>query len=75
MKYIASCSFGKDSLATIILAYLHNEPLDEVVYARVMFDSTTSAEISKVQNKASPRFNRDYTLEQIDQLLATKEAN
>lgn len=45
MKYIASCSFGKDSLATIILAYFHNEPLDEIVYARVMFDQNTSAEI------------------------------
>ena len=45
MKHIASCSFGKDSLATIILAYLHGEPLDEVVYARVMFDKHISAEI------------------------------
>lgn len=62
MKYIASCSFGKDSLATIILAYLHNEPLDEVVYARVMFDSITSAEIPEhenfIQNIAIPTLHR-----------------
>ena len=32
MKYIASCSFGKDSCATIILAYLNNEPLDLIDY-------------------------------------------
>ena len=32
MKYVASCSFGKDSLATILLALMHSEPLDEVVY-------------------------------------------
>ena len=32
MKYIASCSFGKDSLATVILAKEHGEPLDEIVY-------------------------------------------
>lgn len=38
MKYIASCSFGKDSLATILLAYEHKEPLDEIVYSEVMFD-------------------------------------
>ncbi len=38
MKYIASCSFGKDSMAQIILAYLHKEPLDLVVYCEVMFD-------------------------------------
>ena len=45
MKYIASCSFGKDSLATIILARLHGEPLDEILYVEVMFDEGISAEI------------------------------
>ncbi len=38
MKYIASCSFGKDSIATIILAHEHNEPLDTIIYSRVMYD-------------------------------------
>ena len=28
-KFIASCSFGKDSLAAILLAKEHGEPLDE----------------------------------------------
>lgn len=36
--YIASCSFGKDSIATILLALEHNEPLDRVVFAEVIFD-------------------------------------
>jgi 3'-phosphoadenosine 5'-phosphosulfate sulfotransferase (PAPS reductase)/FAD synthetase len=36
--YIASCSFGKDSIATILLALEHNEPLDRVVFSEVMFD-------------------------------------
>ena len=36
--HIASCSFGKDSIATILLALEHNEPLDRVVFAEVMFD-------------------------------------
>ena len=44
MKYIASCSFGKDSLATIILAKEHGEPLDEIVYVEVMFDREISGE-------------------------------
>lgn len=44
MKYIASCSFGKDSIATVILAHIHNEPLDEIVFAEVMFDETLSGE-------------------------------
>lgn len=37
-KYIASCSFGKDSIATILLALENNEPLDRVVFSEVMFD-------------------------------------
>ena len=37
-KYIASCSFGKDSIATILLALENGEPLDRVVFAEVMFD-------------------------------------
>lgn len=36
--YIASCSFGKDSVATILLALENNELLDRVVFAEVMFD-------------------------------------
>ncbi len=36
--FIASCSFGKDSIATILLALEHGEPLDRVVFAEVMFD-------------------------------------
>lgn len=43
MKHVACCSFGKDSLATVILAKRHNEPLDAVVYARVMYDRNRSA--------------------------------
>ena len=37
--YIASCSFGKDSIATILLAMEHNEPLDRIVSVEVMFDN------------------------------------
>lgn len=45
MKHIASCSFGKDSLATVLLALEHGEPLDEVLYCEVMFDEHTSGEV------------------------------
>lgn len=38
-KYIASCSFGKDSIATILLALENDEPLDGVVFSEVMFDA------------------------------------
>lgn len=34
--YIASCSFGKDSLATILLALEHNEPLDRAIFCEVV---------------------------------------
>lgn len=43
--HIASISFGKDSLATILLALKHSEPLDEAVYCEVMFDEKISGEI------------------------------
>ena len=43
-KYIASCSGGKDSVATLLLARERGEPLDEVVYFELMFDETVSAE-------------------------------
>lgn len=60
MKYIASCSFGKDSIATVILAYLHNEPLDLIVYSEVMFDKKISGEhpahLEFIYNKAKPTF-------------------
>ena len=45
MKHIASCSFGKDSMATVLLALEHGEPLDEVVYCEVKFDEYTSGEV------------------------------
>jgi len=36
---------GKDSLATVLLAKEHGEPLDEAVYCEVMFDKTISGEV------------------------------
>ena len=45
MRYIASCSFGKDSLGTILLAQKYGEPLDEAVYCEVMFDQNISGEV------------------------------
>ena len=60
MKYIASCSFGKDSVATVILAKEHGEPLDEVVYCEVMFDDDISGEVPEhrdfIYNIAIPKF-------------------
>lgn len=44
-RYVAACSFGKDSMATVILAKKYREPLDEVVYCEVMFDEETSGEV------------------------------
>lgn len=44
-RFIASCSGGKDSVVTLLLAQEHGEPLDEVVYCEVMFDQDTSAEV------------------------------
>lgn len=37
--YIASCSFGKDSIATILLAIENNVPLDYAVFSEVMYSN------------------------------------
>ena len=62
LKHIASCSFGKDSLATILLALEHGEPLDEAVYCEVMFDKTISGEVPEhrdfIYNTALPRLEQ-----------------
>ena len=40
MKYYVSWSGGKDSTATIILAHLHNIPIDGIIFSEVMFDKS-----------------------------------
>ena len=64
MKHIASCSFGKDSMATIILAHENKEPLDEIVYCEVMFDETTSGEVPEhaqfIHEVAIPKIEKDF---------------
>lgn len=66
MKYIASCSFGKDSLAMILTIIEHGLPLDEVVYCEVMFDDTISGEYPEhadfIHNKAIPILELVYGL-------------
>lgn len=58
-KYVASCSFGKDSLATVILAHEHGEPIDEIIYCEVMFDEAISGEVPEhrdfIYNTAIPK--------------------
>lgn len=60
MKHIACVSGGKDSVATVILAHIHNEPLDEIVFSEVMFDENISGELPEhidfVKNKLFPVF-------------------
>lgn len=41
---VAFCSGGKDSVASVIAAKQHGEPLDAVVFCEVMFDKDTSGE-------------------------------
>jgi len=48
-KHILSCSFGKDSIATALLALQHGEPLDELVYCEVMFSEEISGELPRTQ--------------------------
>lgn len=61
-RHIASCSFGKDSIATILLALEHGEPLDEIVYCEVMFDDHISGEVPEhrdfIYQTAIPTFEK-----------------
>lgn len=62
--YISSWSGGKDSTATIILAHIHNEPLDKIIMSEVMFDKkrNISGELPEhiewIHNTAIPQFNQ-----------------
>ena len=38
MKYFVSCSFGKDSIATALLAVEKGEPIDGIIFCEVMYD-------------------------------------
>ena len=49
-KHVVACSGGKDSVATILTALKHNEPLDEVTWVEVMFDKETSGEVPEHRN-------------------------
>lgn len=63
-KLIASCSFGKDSLAAIITAEEHGIHIDEAVYCRIMFDEEISAELPEheefIHTKAIPLLRERY---------------
>ena len=62
MKHILSCSFGKDSLATALLALQHGEPLDELVYCEVRFSNEISGELPEhiqfIYETAIPYFEK-----------------
>lgn len=62
MEYIASCSGGKDSIATVILAKEHGEPLDEIIFNEVMYSETIRGELPEhidfIKNMAFPLFAR-----------------
>lgn len=60
--HVASNSFGKDSLASILIAIEHDEPIDECVYCEVMFGKEISGEIPEhrdfICEKAIPKLER-----------------
>ena len=61
---IASCSFGKDSLAAIIVSEENGIHIDEAVYCRIMFDNEISAEPPEheafIHEVAIPKLEKDY---------------
>ena len=69
MKHIACCSFGKDSLAQIVVGKEHGEPIDVVLYSEVMFTDDISGEFPEhrdfIYNVAIPKLKELYGLETI----------
>lgn len=69
MRYVASCSFGKDSLAMLIKIKELGLPLDEVIYVDIRFDDEKySGEmpkqrefIPKAEKILKERYNIDVT--------------
>ena len=58
MKHILTCSFGKDSIATALLALQHGEPLDELVYSEVMFSDTVSGNCRSISGSSMKQQSR-----------------
>ena len=57
-KMIASCSFGKDSLAAIAVSEENGIHIDKAIYCRIMFDDEITAELPEheesIHEKAIP---------------------
>lgn len=64
---IANCSFGKDSLAAIMVAEEHGMKIDRAVYVRIMFDEDTPAEPLEhdtwIHDVAIPALRERYGIE------------
>lgn len=61
-RYVVGCSFGKDSIATVLIAIEKGEPLDEAVYCEVMFNDEISGEVPEhrdfIYNVAIPKLEK-----------------
>ena len=65
-QYVLSCSYGKDSLATIEACRLLHLPLDRIIHAELWFDDDTPAELPPMVNfksKADAIIKERYGLE------------
>ena len=64
LNKIASCSFGKDSLAAIIVSEEHGIHVDEAIYCRLMFNDRISAELPEheyfIHETAIPLLEKRY---------------
>ncbi len=67
MRYIASCSMGKDSLAQVVVGAENGERIDGILYCEVMYTPEISGEIPEhrdfIYNVAIPKLKRRYGIE------------
>jgi hypothetical protein len=75
MRYIASCSFGKDSLAAIICRMERGEPVEGAVYCRLKLRPTELWQRFLAMEKDGFRtFKPIRTLRDFDTRFANEEA-
>ena len=51
MQYIASLSYGKDSIAMLEVIKKQNMPLDRIIHVEIMATSTIPADLPEGKNK------------------------
>ncbi len=73
--HIASCSEGKDSVATILLAAQHGEPMDEAAEMKKAFLSEKAQKVEKHPKKSVLAKLKEHTQSESEMAIKNPEQN